>query len=92
MEDSKHKRMNVKYEYASWLSKQCNWNYKTFTRRYINMPDAYIDKGLELVSKNKGVNGLFFVKEYDFDYKTKLTNHLHLIFDLDKYIDLTIEK
>ena len=54
-----NKKMNVKSSYASWLSKQCNWNYKTFTRPYFNMQDAYIDQGLELVSKNKGVNGLF---------------------------------
>ena len=59
----------VKSGYASWLSKQCNWNYKTFTRPYFNMQDAYIDQGLELVSKNKGVNGLFYCKEYDYDYK-----------------------
>ena len=82
----------VKSGYASWLSKQCNWNYKTFTRPYFNMKDAYIDQGLELVSKNKGVNGLFYVKEYDFDYKTKLDNHLHLMFDLDKNIDSTISR
>ena len=82
----------VKYDYASWLTNECNWNYKTMIRPYFNMQDAYIDKGLELVSNNTGVNGLFYVKEYDFDYKTKLTNHLHLIFDLDKYIDLSISR
>ena len=42
----------VKYDYASWLTNECNWNYKTMIRPYFNMQDAYIDKGLELVSNN----------------------------------------
>ena len=76
----------VKSGYASWLSKQCNLNYKTFTRPYFNMQDAYIDQGLELVSKNKGVNGINYqVAETQWKYYCTQARNAANYQDIAKY-------